>query len=70
MLNLESYVDKYVNIKCKNGKHYAKYYVSDYFYAADNFDPEEDSIGISKDEHYSGGIMLYESEIESIEICD
>lgn len=70
MLNLESYVDKTVTIKCKDGKNYNKYYVSDFFSAADNYDPEEDSIGISESENYVGGIMLYESDIESIEIID
>lgn len=70
MLNLESYVNKKVNVECYDGGKYEKYYVYGFTIWYDNDDREEDSIDIMVNENSNGGVTLYASEIKSIEIVE
>ena len=70
MMNLETYVNKKVNIECYDGVKYEKYYVYGFTIWYDNDDREEDSIDIMVNENSNSGVTLYASEIKSIEIIE
>lgn len=67
-MNLRDYLWKKVNIKCKDGRQFHDYLVDAYDDRYDNVEPDEDGIGIVKNEDDDHGIEIYESEIESIEV--
>ena len=67
-MNLEEYVGNNVNITTADGKEYKNYYVAMFSDATDNVEPNEDCIGLKEREDSDGGIILYQSEIKSIEI--
>ncbi len=66
-MNLEDYVGSIVNIITTDGKEYTGYYVENFCDYLEDADNSEDSIEIKENEKAYGGVILYESEIESIE---
>lgn len=67
-MNLQNFLWKKVNVKCKDGKEYINYFVVAYDDKYDNVDQNEDSIGIQKNPKDNFGIEIFESEIEHIEL--
>lgn len=69
-MNLEKFVGKSVNITTTSGKEYKNFYVAIFWDYTDNVETNEDSIGLKENEISDGGIVLYQSEIKSIEIVE
>ena len=73
-MNFEPYVGKRLKIICKDNTIYENYYIEGIVSADDNYDPGyepyEQSIDINPVGARGGGVCLYESEIEKIEIID